>query len=244
MAKRPILIRLPISHYCKKVEWAMTHAGMRYDARDVWFGSLVDFHHVNPANTVPVLEVDDRLLCGSHAILEWLHEQKPAAGLYPEPAVAEHEAWADDKLGPWVRREAYRVIYARPQHWTENPLIWLAGFAGRKLVLKILKAYRARRFEERDRADAGLLLRRAADRLRDGQPFLFGDWPTAADFAQAALLEPLLRIRRHTLHQHPDWDILVAHMERVRPGHTLRGRTRRASKTDHARWTAMDKVPA
>lgn len=238
--ERPILIRIPISHYSRKAAWGLAHAGIPYDTRDVWFRELVDFRHVNPANTVPVLEVDGQLICGSHAIMAWIARAAPDAGLYPSDEVAEREAWVDAVVGTWAQRVAYRTLHARPWKYSWNPAYWLAGLAGKRLTLAVLKMYKARRFEEADAAEGADRLTQAADPLRDGRPFLFGPAPTAADFAQAALIEPILRAR-DTLPDHPDRALLWAHVKRVRPGST-RVRRRRASKADHARWAAMPKV--
>ena len=237
---RPTLIWLPISHYSKKAAWAMTHAGIRFDVRDVWFKALTDFEHVNPASTVPVLEADGELWCGSHHIVAWA-DRMAEADLYPSAEVREHERWCDDVLGPWAQRAAYRTLYRRPWKYGRNPAYWLAGLAGKPLILNILKHYKARRFETMDAAEGAGRLTRAAERLRDGRPYLFGDVPTAADFAQAALLEPILRAR-DTLPDHLDRGLLWQHVKRVRPRRLLIGKRRRASKADHARWASLPKI--
>lgn len=237
---KPILIRLPISHYSRKAAWALDHAGIPYETRDVWFRALMNFQHVNPAGTVPVLEANGTLYCGSHRIVAWAAQQRPEAELYANNDVAEHEAWCDEVLGPWAQREAYRTLHTKPFSFGRNPGYWAAGLAAKPLILGILKHYKARRFDETDITEAEGRFTQAADRLRDGQPFLFGDRATAADIAQAALIEPLLRCR-NLLPDHPDRGILAAHVKRVKPK-SMRRRRRRASKADHARWTALPKV--
>lgn len=240
MDTRPILIRIPVSHFSKKVAWGLAHAGIRYDTRDVWFRELVDFRHVNPGNTVPVLEMDGQLICGSHTIMAWIAQVAPDANLYPHPEVAEREAWLDAVIGTWAQRVAYRTLHARPWRYSHNPGYWLAGLVAKRLTLAVLKSYKARRFDDSDAAEGAARLTKAADPLRDGRPYLFGDQPTAADFAQAALIEPILRAR-DTLSNHPDRRLLWSHVKRVRPRST-RVQRRRASKADHARWAAMPKV--
>ncbi len=238
----PTVVRLPISHYSRKVEWALSHAGVPYDAIDVWFRELADFRHANPANTVPIMEVDGQILCGSQTIVRWAHAERPEAGLYPNEEVAAWEQWADEELGPLARHDAYRTLYAHPTRYGRNPGLWLVARAARGLILTILKSYKVRRFETEDAAKRGPTLTKIADQLRaTGTGYLFADHPTAADFATAALLGPLLPIRDWEYKTHPDMPLLRAFVKRVQPTST-RTKRRRATQQDHARWTAMEKV--
>lgn len=239
MSQLPRLVRLPISHFSRKAAWALDHAGIPYETRDVWFRELIDFRHANPAGTVPILELEDRILCGSHHIVAWAAKENPDTNLYPSAEVREHERWCDEVLGPWAQREAYRTLHARPFSFGRNPGFWLAGLVGKPLILGILKHYKARRHEEADRQEAAARFTQASARLREG-PFLFGDHVTAADIAQATLIEPLLRCRK-LLPDHPDRALLAEHVKRVKPKSTCR-RRRRASKADHARWAGLVKI--
>lgn len=216
---RPNLLRLPISHYCKKVEWAMTDLGIDVDATNVWFRTLVDIRDINPENTVPVLELDDRLVCGSHAIMQWLADESEVGHtLYPDADAAAWEQWADATVGPLARRDSYRTLHAAPTKYTGNPGVWFLGRAGRRVILAILKAYKVRRFEDQDAADRDRILGRIGEQLaRSEGAFLFGDQKTAADYAVAALVAPLLRIRTTPYLEHPDRDAIEAFVDVVRP---------------------------
>ncbi len=244
IAAEPVLIRLPISHYCRKVEWALAHADVRYATSDVWFRTLVDFQDINPENTVPVLVVDGRRIAGSAAILQWLDKTRPDTGLFPEPAVAAWEAWADEAIGPYARRVAYRTIYAHPTHYTRNPLIWSVLRAARGLVLNILKHAKARRFEEADAAAGPEILDRISARLgENGTGVLFGGAPSAADFATAALLEPVLRIRKEPLCDHPAWNEMQAYVARIRHK-SASTRKLKWTPQQRAAWAALPLNPA
>lgn len=242
-----MLIRLPISHYCKKVEWALAHAGTPYEARDVWFRDLVDLTDLHPEGTVPVLAADGRHWCGSQDIMGWIHATAPEAHLYPSPEVSAWESWADAEVGPLARRDCYRTIYEHPTRYTRNPLLWAVLRAARPQVLGILKHIKARRDHPRDDAVRDGVLTCIADRLREqGTGFLFSDRPTAADFATAALLAPMLHLRRHPVAAHPDRRLLGEYVARVRPQNTTRmGRRRLGAdeRRDMAAWPAADAAP-
>ncbi len=217
----------------------MASAGQPYAVSDVWFKTLVKFDDINPENTVPVLIADGQRVAGSGDILAWLDAARPDAGLYPQGA-AEWEAWADEVVGPWARRVAYRTIYARPSHYTRNPGLWALFRASRSLVLNILKHAKARRFDARDADDGPKLLDRISEQLGDtGTGYLFGARPSAADFATAALLEPALRIRREPICTHPAWAELHAYVARVKPRRMPARRRIKWNPAQRATWAAL-----
>ena len=197
----------------------MTDLGIDVDATNVWFRTLVDIRDINPENTVPVLELDDRLVCGSHAIMQWLADESEVGHtLYPDADAAAWEQWADDTVGPLARRDSYRTLHATPTKYTGNPGVWLLGRAGRRVILAILKAYKVRRFEEQDAADRDRILGRIGEQLmRSEGRFLFGDQKTAADYAVAALVAPLLRILTKPYLEHPGRAAIEAFVDAVRP---------------------------
>lgn len=239
MAVTPVLVRLPISHYCKKVEWALAHAGLPYETRDVWFRELLDLRDLHPEGTVPVLAAGGRRWCGSQQIMGWIDAQAPEAGLYPVPAAREWESWADAEIGPLARRDCYRTIYEHPTRYSRNPLLWVLLRAARPQVLGVLKHIKARRDYARDDEVRAGVLSRIGDRLRqEGTGFLFGHTPTAADFATAALLAPMLRLRRCEVNAHPDLHLLVQYLRRVRPRRSTRTRRRRLAPQERAAMAA------
>ena len=223
-----MLLRLPISHYCHKVEWALADLGIEVDRTHVWFRDLLDIRDVNPENTVPVLELQDRLVCGSSAILHWAADESPVGHtLYPSTQVAAWEAWADATVGPLARRDAYRTLYEQPLRYSWNPAVWLAGLFGRRVILAVLKSYKARRDYEDDDRDRAGILGRIGEQLRAQGPFLFGVHKTAADYATAALLQPLLRVHGLPQCRHVDWRLLQAYVRRVKPSRSALRRRHR-----------------
>lgn len=217
----------------------MAHVGQRYNASNVWFRTLVKFHDINPDNTVPVLVADGQRIAGSAAIMAWL-DARHDAGLYADREVAAWEAWADDVIGPYARRMAYRTIHARPTHYTGNPALWSLFRASRGLVLNILKHSKARRFEDSDAEEGPRILDRISEQLGDnGTGVLFGAAPTAADFATAALLEPLLRIRREAICEHPAWAEMQGYVARMTPKRHTRGKTVKWTPARRAAWASL-----
>lgn len=250
----PTLLRMPFSHYCRKAEWALAHARVPYRTLDVRLVRMKDLYRANPEGTVPVLRVaspagTDELLFGSHAVLRWAEAHRPpgAPSLYPaahKAQVEAWEAWADATLGAPVRREAYRALHARPSLAAGHGLpLWMRTPLARRFYLAVLKLLKARRFEEADRA----ALRDAVGHIsaqvaKTGTGFLFGAQPTAADFATAALLEPLVPMARHLGYTELlGWDRVAAFVERVRPAGTSRLGGRRIREAD---WREFERLNA
>lgn len=231
---RPVLVRLSFSHYCRKVEWALQAAGIPYKARNVSFRMLADFEDLHPEGTVPVLAVDGERICGSSDIMAWL-AQVADSDLYPEGVaddVRAWEAWADETIGPVTRRMAYRHIHAHPAGYTRNPALWALFRAGRPAILGILKYYKARRTEDSDPQELDAILRRTLDQLGP-RPFLFGDAPSAADYATAALLQPVVRIHPDA---HPSMQEVRAYIDRVRQPLRRGRRLARRERERYASW--------
>lgn len=245
---KPVLLRIPFSHYCRKAEWGLTQAGIAYDAIDVPLWKMTNAKRANPAHaTVPVLRVGARLLSDSHSILVWADEHRDAGAkpLYPEAfalAVARWEMWAGEAIGPCARREAYRAIYKHPSLGRRYgvPAYLRAPFLAKRLVLGVLKHYKARRTEASDPGDVVAAMEKVAAQLaQTATGYLFGSEPTAADITTAALLEPLRLVDAH--HKHAAWEALDAYIERVKPKKTLCAAEHKVREAD---WVAFERVAA
>jgi len=161
-------------------------------------------------------------VAGSDAILEWADKRRAfeAPPLYPAAqakAVRAWESWADEVVAPVVRREAYRQLYEDPAPYAEAD--FPAPRLARPLVLRVLKYYKARRFDETDPDDVRNSIPNIAGRLRaTGSGYLFGDQCTAADIATAAFLEPLVPLgEARGYARTPGWSHITRFVERVRP---------------------------
>lgn len=249
MPDRPILLRIPFSHFCRKAEWGLTHAGIDYDALDVKLWEMKNAKRANPREgTVPVMRVGDKLVFGSHEVMAWAegHKAPDALPLYPPKwavQVGLWEAWADESLGPVTRREAYRELHKRPKTFRGYPdvKLWMTLPPARRLYLAVLKNYKARRFDDTDPTAVRSIIQKVFERLaKAGTDYLFVDYPTAADYATAALLEPLLPCAvPRGYDAEPGWGELEDFVRRVKPvGTTLRQR-RRVRERD---WAEFDRI--
>lgn len=246
---KPVLLRIPFSHYCRKVEWGLSQACIAYDTLDVKLWQMHNARRANPLEgTVPVLRMGDRIILGSHKIMVWADEHRApgALPLYPDRLkvqVATWESWADEHIGPPTRREAYRALHADPRRargYDTVPFYFRLPPA-RRLYLAVLKAYRARRFEASDPTDLKAIFAKVADQLlKSGTGYLFTDHPTAADYATAALLEPLVPIAdEHGYSADAAWPDVAEFIARVRPGAVSRAKSRSVKESD---WLEFERL--
>lgn len=241
---RPVMLRTPLSHFCRKVDWALTHAGVPYSTIDVSLPGMRYLKRASPkARTVPLLAVGTELIQGSSEILRWAdaHRIEAASSLYPKrhrAAVEELEAWADDVIGPLARREGYRALIASPKLYAKGIKQRIQLRVGRKLFKVILKIYKADDYPD-DAKRMSRVIDRVATTLEDtGTGYLVTDQPTAADYAVAALLSPVLpAAEHHGYTKHPGWAAIPAFVERVKPARLARVDKRKVREED---WQAFE----
>ncbi|MGB1697814.1 MAG: glutathione S-transferase family protein [Thermoplasmatota archaeon] len=233
----PILYRIPFSHYCQKVEWAFTHAGIPYDAIDISLIKMPRLPKVTRDGTVPILEVDGVLIEGSGAIMAWIAEACPELDWYPEGAL-EWEQQMDAEMGPVARREAYRVAHGDPFHFNVPFLQRLMLRAVRPILLNVMKYYKVRRYDEEDRLARARLTKDIAAQLGN-KPLLFGAAPSAADFATAALARPLLYVADARGYEGEDWQRVEQYVLRLKPESTSVDKSRKIREKDWKRLEAL-----
>src|SRR5262249_43993863 len=131
----PVLVTIPISHYCEKARWALDLAKVPYveEAHPPFFHMLRTLPS-RVGRSTPQLRLPDRVLPDSRAIVAYADAARGGDLLIPrDPAeAAEVAAWVerfDTKLGPHVRRFAYFHLLEQPDlvvplltHRT-NPLV-------------------------------------------------------------------------------------------------------------------------
>lgn len=227
----------------------MAHARVPYRSLDVKLVRMQDLYRANPEGTVPVLRIGDELLFGSHAVLQWAEANRPAGApsLYPPSAKAQVEAWetwADRTLGAAVRREAYRALHAKPRLAAGHGLpLWMRTPFARRFYLTVLKLLKARRYEAEDPVALRHGIAHIHAQLRKtGTGYLFGAGPTAADFATAALMEPLAPAAAERGYDAlPGWGEVAAFVDRVRPAGTSRTGGRAITEAD---WREFERLNA
>jgi glutathione S-transferase len=207
--RRPLLVTIPISHYCEKARWALDRAGIGYEERR----HLPALHRAAAKRhggklTVPVLVCREvGVLSESADIIDYADARvsTPAARMIPDdPEVAERAralaAGYDERLGPATRLWVYHNMRDRSDLATDpmtdgvpgwERSFWRVGSKGiSKAVSMVLKinddtAVEAERTFRAIYDDVDAL-------LADGRPYLAGEEFTTADLTFAALSAPLI----------------------------------------------------
>jgi glutathione S-transferase len=147
--------RIPFSTNVERVALALGHKGLTADWLDVDPADRSEVESVSGQPLVPVLELDDRVIVDSTAILEELERLRPEPPLYPADTArrAEVEVFVD-----WFNR-----VWKRPPNELEAELI--RAHPDPKTVKRL-----------------GAEIAGALDRfesLLDGRDYLFGDFGVA-----------------------------------------------------------------
>ena len=207
MSESPVLITIPISHYCEKARWALDWAGIKYEER----AHLQVLHWIPVARaggrkTAPVLVWGDRVFADSAEIVEEASAKAPPGrGLFPDDPAAAAEVRAlqgdfDARLGPEGRRWMYFGLRGRREiaiaygctgvpAWQRRALPFAYPVASRIIdrYLDVTPATAAR-----SEAEVRVTFDAVAERLGDGRPYLCGERFSAADLTFASLSAPLL----------------------------------------------------
>ena len=203
----PVLVTLPISHFCEKARWALDRAGVAYvERRHMQIIHQFAARLAGGGKSVPVLKTGDGVFAQSHDIMVYADSFLPEpARLYP----------ADKTQRAEVRRA--RAALRRGARRRGTALALPRGLQGRQAVRVVqpdrgatwerlafpfvvapAKIY-INRFLDIDDATAARALElvdeeldAVADLLSDGRAYLTGERFTAADLAFAALSAPLI----------------------------------------------------
>ncbi len=207
MSEIPVLITIPISHYCEKARWALDRARVRYQERaHLQVLHWIPVKRAGGKKTAPVLIWGDRVFTDSAEIVEAASaEAPPDRRLFPDdPAVATevralHQDF-DARLGPEGRRWMYDALRGRHDIaiaygctgvpvWQRRALPFAYPFAARIIdrYFDITQATAAR-----SEAEVRATFDDVAERLGDGRPYLCGERFSAADLAFASLAAPML----------------------------------------------------
>jgi glutathione S-transferase len=207
MSEGPVLITIPISHFCEKARWALDRAGIRYQER----AHLQVIHWIPVARaggkkTAPVLAWGDRVFADSADIVEAASERAPPdRSLFGDGPVAAAEIRAlqddfDARLGPEGRRWMYHGLRGRRDiaiaygctgvpAWQRRALPFAYPVASRIIdrYLDITPATAAR-----SETEVHAVFDDVAERLHDGRPYLCGERFSAADLTFASLAAAVL----------------------------------------------------
>jgi glutathione S-transferase len=201
----PILVTIPISHFCEKARWALDRAGVPYtEKRHIQLIHVIAAKRAGGGRTAPVLRTADGVYDQSAAILRYADEQLPEdRRLYPGDAaqraeVEEHERRFDTVLGPEGRRWLYHEVFKDAKRFSPWNLTGVPGWERRMFpfVLAPAKVVINRYLDITAATAAAAIVRvdeefdAVAELLADGRAHLAGDRFSAADLAFAALAAP------------------------------------------------------
>jgi glutathione S-transferase len=216
------LYQWSMSAYCYKVRLAAAFKGVRFQERIFGMKELNAAKRATGLGKVPVIQTGDEWVTDSTAILAWLDARYRARPLYPEGREADCallEDWADEALAaavePWLWLGEGRLAPLN-KFCADEQESALSRFIMRAIrpVQKRVWTQRARRHGglEATRALIGKQLGLIEDRL-GSDDYLFGDAPSAADFAVAAQLMNLVRFG--AVHVFDDAPLALAFVRRV-----------------------------
>lgn len=205
-APRAKLYHFPLSHFCEKARWAFDYKGADFESIVLLPGPhrFVVKRLTKSSATVPVAEVDGRVLPSSDSIIDYLEQRYPEPALTPKDAAAREQvlAWEhrlDVELGVPARRVFYDLalphsrfvieLYTKGAAWWGKPMYF---FGYRQIARVIRKMYSIT--EQNVNSDRTRLRQFVAelDSHLSQRPFLTGDVFTRADMTLAALMGPLL----------------------------------------------------
>ncbi len=212
--KRPILYVFNISHYCEKARWALEACGIDFEYRHTMVGAHRAIAKKLGARrgSVPYLQTDQGVVCGSAAIVDWCEAHRGAAGV---PWHAQDDAPAraiekrlDDVLGVHVRRffysyalttmpETVRPLFSDGLPMWQRLALRLGWSRVVPLMCKGMDLGPAQGLESRAILEAELDWLDGL--LADGRPYLCGTGWNRADLALASLLGPLVEPPQHPL---------------------------------------------
>jgi glutathione S-transferase len=207
-----LLYTFTISHFSEKVRWALDFEGIPFEERRLLPGPhMAVARRIAPKTTVPILRHADRVVQGSSAILDYVHERMGGCRLTPsDPAEREQaielEAMADHAFGLGVQRIFYASLLQDRKTvvdlWAQDGprwgrLFYTIGYAG--VARAVGRMYKTDpESVERAKGRYRETLARLEAVLAE-QPYLGGEAPNRADITVGALLAPMCRPPSHVV---------------------------------------------
>lgn len=200
-----VLWHFRFSHYNEKARWALDWKQIPHVRQAVAPGPHAEkMLELSGQPSVPVLEIDGRVVPDSTAIIAALESSCPTPALYPADPEAraralELEEFFDEELGPDVRRVAWHALLPDRAYCTA---LFCLGFGTEldhfyeqafptieEIMRSGMQITDAAAGESRTKVAAAL---DRIERERDGRDHLVGNDFSVADLTAAALLAPII----------------------------------------------------
>jgi glutathione S-transferase len=221
MSQKPVLVTIPISHYCEKARWALDRAGVAYEERR----HLPALHRVAVrragGRTAPVLVCPEGEVIGESAdIVAWADARAvdDRARIAVDPQARALAADYDERLGPATRLWVYHEMFDHPDLVADAMTAGVPAWErhafrfGHRAIASVVA--RVLRIDDASAVEAEATFRAVfADvdaRLADGRRYLVGDAFSIADLAFAALAAPLVAP--------PQYGVTLPSVEQLPPG--------------------------
>lgn len=166
------------SPYCWRIHLALKHKGLAFQTRP-WRFTEKDVIAASGGKTVPVLEVDGRMVSDSWTIAETLDAHYPDRPLFAGPAGWQHarlaKHWVEATLHPLVTRMLAKYIHDRV---AEKDKAYFRASREQRFG-QTLEAFVADRDATREQFRSALTPLR---RLLSEQPYVCGAEPGQADY--------------------------------------------------------------
>lgn len=205
------LYQFPISHYCEKVRWALDYKGLNYKK----INCLPGLHSrttkkLAKLSSVPILKHGNTVVQGSSKILDYLDAHFPEKPLgFSEHDLSnqalEWERYADEHIGPHVRRIMYHQLLNHPRivipiFSHQGP--WYSGLYFKITYSKLSKIMRQlMQINDKNVEESAFILNDALEHLKQATSkstsstskpnYLVGGRFSRADLSVSALLAPL-----------------------------------------------------
>ena len=200
------LYQFPLSHYCEKVRWVLDYKGLAYRCINLLPGlHLNKMKKISGRTSVPVLVDGQTVVRDSHKIIDYLEQTYSDKPVTPKQAsqkkaVIAWEKFADEEVGPHVRRICYHYLLDRPDilipifsyqgPWYSAIYLKLAFPQLQKKMRHFMKISPQETEKSKQALEQAFI--KINLRLAEAQ-FLGGDNFSRADIALASLLAPLIR---------------------------------------------------
>jgi glutathione S-transferase len=120
------LYHMPLSPFCRKVRLVLAEKKIEVELlQEKPWERRMDFLRLNPAAEVPVLKIDDLVLCDSNAIVEYLEEAYPDPALLPGSPEQRAEA---RRLAAWFDGKFHNEVTANLLYERVNKKLARSGY--------------------------------------------------------------------------------------------------------------------